>query len=259
MASIPKKNPSHTASSDRNGTDGGSDAAPPAYNALDHDQSATDGRIPDDLGLPPSEAEIGKVNLTEAFDKLSLGTGSKYPDVDTCLAHLKLLFAFQVMKEEVGYTDGLWNIWDTRADDSATVSDVHDLEETPASGPAGDEASKKRLAILSKIREKRWAVFLARAVDRYEAWWTSMRAPNGPLSGAVMFIPGSDKYEAFTSPSNETVAWDATNLPPLGECSLLASAFGRDLLTGTPRRRDGVACAHAKSAGLPRRLHACRI
>jgi hypothetical protein len=202
-----------------NGDDGTSDAAPPSYDAFPNDQSVADGRTPDDLRVPPAEDEIDKVNLTEAFDRLSLGIKPKFPDADTCLAHLKLLFAIQGMKEEVGYTDGLWNIWDTRADDTATVSDLAGLEtaSAPASGPANDEVSNKKLAILSKIREKRWAIFLARAVDRYEAWWSSLQRPNGGLTENDMRTPRTDKYDLFVSAGNDLIAWDASNLPPLGE------------------------------------------
>lgn len=207
-------------SSTTNGVDGRSDAAPPpSYDAFSNDQTVADGRTPADAHVPPAEDEIDKVNVTEAFEKLSLGTKPRFPDADTCLAHLKLLFAVQVMKEEVGYTDGLWNIWDTRADDQATVSDLTDLDvaSSSASGPAGDEGSNKKLAVLSKLREKRWAVFLARAVDRYEAWWTSMQRPNAGLTEADMHTPGSEKYDGFVSAGDDLLTWDASNLPPLGE------------------------------------------
>lgn len=222
MSSLSKKDgPTPAAANGANDTTGESDAAPPSYDAFSNDQTVADGRTPDDLRVPPDEDEINKVNLTEAFDKLSLGIWPKFPDADTCLAHLKLLFAIQGMKEEVGYTDGLWNIWDTRADDNATVSDLADLETASASAsvPANGEVSNKKLAILSKIREKRWAIFLARAVDRYEAWWTSMQIPNGGLTESDMHTPRTDKYDLFVSSSKDLVRWDASNLPPLGEYS----------------------------------------
>lgn len=213
MSSLFKTKPTPAPENDTNGTNGRSDPAPPAYDAF----SSEGG-----LGGPPAE-EVDQVNLTEAFDKLSLGTDPKYPDVDTCLAHLKLLFAIQVMKEEVGYSDGLWNIWDTRTgtEDNAPESDLEKLEKPPNHAPALDEASNKKLAVLSKIREKRWAVFLARAVDRYEAWWISMQTPNGNLTEADMHTPDSEKYDLFVSSSNNRIAWDSSNLPPLGECHAL--------------------------------------
>jgi hypothetical protein len=207
-----------------NGTEDGSGngeppAAPPAYNASEINESVADGRTPEDFRDPPAEEDIAKVKLTEAFDRLSLRSGSKFPDVDTCLAHLKLLFAIQSMKEDVGYTDGLWNIWDTRAGDSETDADLHGPEEgaLPESGPAMDDTTKKRLAVLSKIREKRWAIFLARAVDRYEAWWASMQRPGTVLTETDFSDRGSKTYDRFVSADDHLLAWDASNLPPLGE------------------------------------------
>jgi hypothetical protein len=197
---------------------GASDAPPPAYDACTNDESVANGRTPDDLRIPPTDDEISKVNLTEAFDKLSLDGRPKHPDVDTCLAHLKLLFAIQAMKEEVGYTDGLWNIWDARADSPETMSDGLDTAPPVEGSTAG--VSNKKLAALSKIREKRWAVFLARAVDRYEAWWTSMQTPNGGLTASDMHNPTSENFAGFTTPSNDYITWDAANLPPLGKCSI---------------------------------------
>lgn len=215
----------------------GDDAAPPSYGAFpnDNDQSVAvaDGRTPADLRVPPADDEIDKINLTEAFDNLSLSVKPKFPDADTCLAHLKLLFAIQGMKEEVGYTDGLWNIWDSRADDYATDSELADLDTASASAAApaiSHGVSNQKLAALSKIREKRWALFLARAVDRYEAWWSCMQRPNDGLTEDDMRMPRTDKYELFVSSDRDIIAWDASNLPPLGE--QLA------ILTHTPSMSD---------------------
>ena len=218
--SLPSKNGGQSSAPHDNGE---SDAAPPSYNAFSNDQSVADGHI------PPADDEVEKVNLTEAFDRLTLGAKPKFPDEDTCLAHLKLLFAMQVMKEEVGYTDGLWDTWDARADDNAAASELTDMEEASVSTPAPpiDEGAKKRLAVLSKLREKRWAIFVARAVDRYEAWWTSMQRPGAGLTEADMcdmYVQGLEKYERFVSADNDLLAWDASSLPPLGQYSFVPRA-----------------------------------
>ena len=218
MSSLLKRNgPTSADLNSENGPTSESDAAPPSYYAVSNDQTVADGRTPDDQRIPPTEDEISKVNLTEAFDKLLLETRPNFPNADTCLAHLKLLFAIQAMKEEVGYTDGLWNIWDIRADsvEASTDGDIADLASASVTG--SDEVSKKKLAILSKLREKRWAVFLARAVDRYEAWWTSMQKPNGGLTETDMHTPRTEKYDLFVSAGNDLLTWDGSNLPPLGQ------------------------------------------
>lgn len=229
--------PSTRNGADGNGTAAGagaganSDPAPPSYDASADDEAVADGRTPADLRVPPSEDEVAKVNLTEAFDKLNLGAKPKFPDVDTCLAHLKLLFAIQAMKEEVGYTDGLWNIWDTRADTDESLASLDEIAPLGAperpGGDAQQQALDKKLAILSKLREKRWAIFLARAVDRYEAWWTSMQLPGAALTEADMLSPASSKYAYFVHLNEDLLAWNATNLPPLGKCVRLLTSSMR--------------------------------
>ncbi|OLN85440.1 hypothetical protein CCHL11_08010 [Colletotrichum chlorophyti] len=141
-------------------------------------------------------------NVTAAFASLKFGTQND-PDVDSCLAHLKLLYAIQTLKEEIGYTDGLWDLWDTRA----------------GPNPSSDEGSSTNSddhvkAILAKLREKRWAVFLARAVDRYETWWktlSSERLREDQMGGSDKF---ADKYVGFAEGS-EDFPWTRDNLPPL--------------------------------------------
>ncbi len=119
------------------------------------------------------------------------------------------------MKEDIGYTDGLWNIWDTRAgsgagDDGGSAA--------AAAGPPDD--SRNAMALLSKLREKklrekRWAVFLARAVDRYETWWTAVFRPS--LTEKDMAVPRSPAYEAFAAAGDMADWWSPTMMLPLGE------------------------------------------
>ncbi|KAF4847989.1 hypothetical protein CGCSCA4_v005236 [Colletotrichum siamense] len=147
---------------------------------------------------PPTEAEVA--NLTAAFSSLRLGT-QRDPDVDSCLAHLKLLFAIQTLKEEVGYTDGLWEIWDTRAGPKP------DSEEAGSSKKSEDYVKD----VLAKLREKRWAVFLARAVDRYETWWLTLAGER--LKEEDMKVK-SEKYLEFPDGGND-FPWTLDILPPL--------------------------------------------
>ncbi|KAL2022079.1 hypothetical protein VTK56DRAFT_6123 [Thermocarpiscus australiensis] len=130
------------------------------------------------------------------------------PKVATCLAHLKLLFAIQCMKEEVGLTDGLWGLWDARAGPLS-----------PSTDKLGPELSvqqrmeDKTLEALSRIREKRWALCVARAVDRYETWWKSLCGR--PLTEQDMDMPGSVAYSKFPTDPNVVIAWGEDMLPPL--------------------------------------------
>jgi hypothetical protein len=149
-----------------------------------------------------------------AFVNLKLTPGPADPEPDTCLAHLKLLFAFQNLKEDVGYTDGLWGLWDTRAEGHMMVTDEGEVVESiEVNSNLKDD--KQRLLILSKIREKRWAIFVARAVDRYEAWWNSLT--EGPrLTEGDMDIPNSPAYADFPK-GHDFEYWKTRTLPPLGK------------------------------------------
>lgn len=184
-------------------------APPPAYTAVD--ESAT-------------------ADLTAAFDQLKLADAASDPTVDTCLAHLKLLFAIQSMKEEVGYTDGLWGLWDslagpldhieqTFADKKKTPSDVKKPLVSELEGD-DEKTAKKTLENLSKIREKRWALFLARAAQRYEAWWKSL--PGGqPLTETDMEEDTSFEYDTFPVHDSAPFDWREDMLPPLGTSQII--------------------------------------
>jgi hypothetical protein len=165
------------------------------------------------------------VNVTAAFDNLTLSNVPVDPSVETCLAHLKLLFAFQWMKEDVGFTDGLWGLWDSRAgpiDPGFTrrpeKGKASQEKETAEPEPSVEERIRnKNLEALSRVREKRWALFVARAVDRYETWWKChMRLPDSrPLREYDMDDVGSDRYAEFPTAAESILHWTEDTLPPL--------------------------------------------
>lgn len=153
------------------------DVAPPSYNAA----AAT--------GLSPEDIE----QLNSAFASLDLPLIAEGVTVDTCLAHLKLLFTFQNLKEAVGYTDGLWEMYDSQV--------------------SPDKDGKN----LSLLREKRWALYVARAAHRYESWWNSF--PKDPLTEDHM-VADNPHYTRFASdapPDLATFAARSDMLPPIGE------------------------------------------
>lgn len=182
-------------------------APPPAYTAAaSHGQSS----VSSPLGSGQCQTTNDNVDISAAFENLSLNSTSDTPDVDTCVAHLKLLFAFESMKEDVGYTDGLWNIWDSRADLDIELSTA-DLEALGARGEKRLPDDERKLK-LSKIREKRWALFVARAVDRYESWWASL--PHSMLHEDDMNEEAPSFYNHFVTETNKW-PWVSHMLPPL--------------------------------------------
>ncbi|KAM5355078.1 hypothetical protein ACJ41O_001724 [Fusarium nematophilum] len=170
------------------------------------------------MSAPPSYQEVDASaapadDVADLFANLRIDPSPHNPDPDTCLAHLRLLFAFQNLKEDVGYTDGLWGIWDSRADGNMVVADNGEVEERPgAEGDRPDDVEEKHKA-LSKIREKRWALFVARAVDRYEAWWNSLTGERA-LRESDLDDEKSVAYDLFPV-TDESSYWEKQSLPPL--------------------------------------------
>jgi len=187
------------------------DAPPPAYNPV---ASQADAAAPD-----------ADANLTAVFDNLTLSNLPVDPSVETCLAHLKLIAAFQWMKEDVGFSDGLWGLWDSRAGAVDPVltkrPDKAKQNEKKETGQrAEDRLREKNLETLSRIREKRWALFVARAVDRYEGWWKSlMKQVSGEILTCtdINYFLGSPRYSGFPTNVDSVLRWTDDMLPPLGE------------------------------------------
>ncbi|KAL1994596.1 hypothetical protein VTN49DRAFT_2066 [Thermomyces lanuginosus] len=74
---------------------------------------------------------------------------------DQCIAHLKFLAALADLRDTIASRDGLFGIFDSQVNEIISKKD--------------DERTRhKALAIL---RERRWMVYVARAVDRYTTWW----------------------------------------------------------------------------------------
>lgn len=114
---------------------------------------------------------------------------------DRCILHLKLLASLADLRETISTIDGLFGIHDSQA--------------------FKFEEGTTRNTALIRIREKRWAVYTARAVDRYADWWTHCV----PVSEAAPAIDGvksrPDEYNPVTTTYRST--WFAKDLPPLGK------------------------------------------
>ncbi len=129
------------------------------------------------------------VDITSGLTNLVLDAGFSVPTVDLCIAHLKLLRAFHQLRENVARHNGLFGI----ADESVTINSF-----------------ENRHKAIAKIREKRWAIYVVRAVDRFERWWdTCIPQTQQPLR---------QDDEAHTLPDTaRRMRFDS--LPPLGELS----------------------------------------
>lgn len=86
-----------------------------------------------------------------------MGQNDVNVSADQCTAHLKLLEAFNQLREDVGQTEGLFGIESPKLDGPEPDARQH------AQSPQA----------LAKLRtaEKRWSVYVARAVARFERWY----------------------------------------------------------------------------------------
>jgi hypothetical protein len=145
---------------------------------------------------PELDAPTGpSAELSAAFASLNISNmPPTFPQADHCLAHLKLLSTFNAMKEDVGYTDGLFGLWDAKC-----------------------EMTDNKEKTLALIREKRWALYVARAVDRFEGWWLNVLCanPNVRLQSRSM-VENVREYSQFTS-IGQPQKWTPEALPPIGK------------------------------------------
>ena len=120
------------------------------------------------------------------------------PTNDECIAHLKLLTAFAHLREEVSETSDLFDLRDELA--ANTTSDIKDSKDNSG---------------FVKIREKRWAVYVNRAVDRFTKWWQTLMPGRGKIPSLRMEdILHSNRIESLLD-SNTRTRWTAEMLPPL--------------------------------------------
>lgn len=136
--------------------------------------------------------------MNAAFSNLTIPDSSPaMPTADFCLVHLKLLCAVHTLKEDIGYTDGLFGLWDAKCEV---------LE------------GKQREEALAKTREKRWALYIARAVERFEDWWIEILCPreHGKRLEGKEMVSTNKAFTLFTE-YGSAKKWTPAMLPPLGK------------------------------------------
>lgn len=173
---------------------------------------------------PPPAYDIDPPDITAAFSSLKLEDSDK-PTPDQCIAHLKLLEAFHQLREDVATNDGLFGLRDDFV-------------------PQGVD-EQQRAETLLKIREKRWAIYVAKAARRFERWWQVSVEP-----GVEMLSQKAMAAEHFDH-DRHPLFFSKEALPPLGEPMCLSLLLGTEPLC---RCHHGLAFLYAKSSGLPRRL-----
>lgn len=159
--------------------------APPPY---------TKENIDAEDALVPSDLTAGFANL-----KLDSVHTQPIPQREECIAHLKLLESFYRLRQSIGSNDGLFGISDS-------------ILNAPHGRPADGEKFNQCRAIIS---EKRWQVYVSRAVLRFEHWRNAVEPKYNYIH--VGDLPTNKLEETVKSPSlDKSKAVGADNLPPLG-------------------------------------------
>lgn len=174
------------------------------YHQSEKQGNMTPPATPPSKEAPPSYTangpldEVSRGELNTAFSSLNLSdTPTSFPTPEHCLAHLKLLNVIHATKEDIGYTDGLFGLWDSRCET---------LE------------GRQRDKLLSQIREKRWALYAARAVERFEDWWLKVLHPRegGRRIEGKEMISTNKQFTEFPI-SGIPQVWTKDMLPPVGK------------------------------------------
>ena len=154
---------------------------------------------PPDESPPPygdqsTQSATVSQDLTAAFSNLHLADRTAKPTADQCLAHLKLLEAFHQLREDVATTDGLFGLQDSLVSADSTGS-----------------TEQERAELLLKIREKRWAIYVTKAAQRYETWWQICVEGSGMPKCAELLQAFRDIESA-----GSIIRFNKDNIPPLG-------------------------------------------
>ncbi|KAI9928134.1 hypothetical protein MW887_002167 [Aspergillus wentii] len=144
---------------------------------------------------PPSyEDSAGPLPITLPFLDLHRTAGpgeSTTVTSDECIAHLKFLGALADLRELISQKDGLFGLYDDQ------------VNRVPPE--RANEAS-------ARIREKRWAVYVARAVDRFTIWWEAAIPRCGtPPTVTQVRRESRNPREMGILP----IMWETEQLPPL--------------------------------------------
>lgn len=162
-------------------------------------RNVTDAEASAAAAAAAATVDVGPLNLPASPVELS---------ADSCLAHLRLLYALQALKEDVGYNDGLFGLSDSIASNAdLRLPDVKDQKQP-------EDEQQRIKARLALVREKRWGLFVARAADRYAAWWDKLCVPKTPITEQDMDYPSQPKFTDFPTAS-KPMEWTIEMLPPL--------------------------------------------
>ncbi|KAB8664805.1 hypothetical protein FH972_026232 [Carpinus fangiana] len=122
---------------------------------------------------PPSYAENGQheeqtlsglKELNISLNPKELAASDSKLHSDHVIAHLKLLHAIQDLRNDISNQEGLWGL----SDSFLPAPEAPGIPVTPA--------AQKIEVVRKRIQEKRWAVFVSRASERFNRWWAALQS-----------------------------------------------------------------------------------
>jgi hypothetical protein len=158
---------------------------------------------------PPDYTDSGDLpppDYTAGFASLSISDGPSLdiPQVNDTIAHLKTLECFYRLKQTIASTDGVFGIDNNKVVELGRVS-------SPGEGDGTDE-------FLPRLAEKRWAIYVSRAVDRFHAWVSTAIPAADPLP-TMAEIEEKGKNGAIVMESghlrHQMPPLDLSNMPPV--------------------------------------------
>lgn len=148
---------------------------------------------------PPSYTEATRMRPLKFYPNDGSVSHSKMKKetvyVDECIAHLKLMSVFSDLRNVISSRDGLFDLWDN------------------AIAESNDEMRKQSLALL---REKRWELYVSRAVDRFETWLDKC-VPHKRIQSNVQQLTVRDIERSDFSITERQARhpWTPETLPPI--------------------------------------------
>lgn len=137
-------------------------------------------------GPPPKSSVPAIEDLNFQRSPLEIPTPAE------CIAHLKLIHALAKLRHDVGNYEGLYGISMEKMDimtsngqDGGPVlssglaqqpGGIHDENGATAAIAAHAPINTTNVdaALAEQVRDKRWSIFVHKAVDRFEKWWETL-------------------------------------------------------------------------------------
>lgn len=152
---------------------------------------------------PPPDYDAENVltppDITAGFANLNLGRQNKdaFPTADEATAHLVLLECFYRLRQRIGSSDGLFGI------DGNVVTGV------------GLSDKKVTDELLTKLAEKRWAIYVARAVDRFDKWINAIIPSAKTATTKDLEQQGMSGILCYPSAAVAPLQFTTSTLPPV--------------------------------------------